>query len=476
MNRYVPIAIAFLISIPFLIKGIPWRLLYPNSTLMLLFNHEVHYVVTTQSLVFFNAGAIHSFFPLSYVFARILFLFVPSPVLVEFVSPAVITFILLVALSVSWLRNLPSAEWYLTWFALGGLVLLFVSGSITVFWLWFSSVGLWGFLVFLCFLRSARGSSMGSHSFSLVALVLLVSMLLGDDGIAFLAAVIALVIHAGLLRRDRLPYLRWVLLSAIMFLSYDAVIGFVGESYYGSYLPVLRQQLSDLLSFNLQLSAHLGQLSLPLFQTVASGIAFLTMFGIIPILLLRNSLRQGWSPMSLVLPAVILVIGVALRLSNTITSQPAFVGALYEYVLYLVLPVAVLMTLHTRLETNRTFGRSQIYRHSYLFFLAVSLCVLIIATFQINPLIPTGKINSVTDPRVEPTFVQAAGVYTSRFALGPLTITQISDTSVLFVNPSNPSSRYLLTSLLPTPYGQRFGLTSKTGLYYTNGPIIIVGK
>ncbi len=476
MNKYVPATIAFLISVPFLIRGIPWRLAYPNSTLVLLFNHEVRYVATTQTLVFFNPGSIHSFFPLSYVFARMFFLFVPSPVLVEFVSPAAITFILLAAVAVSWLRNAPSAEWYLSWLGLGSLALLYLVGTAETSSLWFSSIGLWELLVFLCLLRSIRGNSIRNHSVSLVALLLLASMLLGDDGVAFLASVLALAVHAGLLRRDRVYYLRWVLLSGIMLLSYEAAIGFAGDLYYGSYLPVLQLQLSDLLSFNLQVSTHLSYLSLPLFQTVGSGIAFLTMFGVLPILLLGYSLRQGWRLTSLVLPTTILVIGVALRLSNIVTAQPTYVGALYEYVLYLALPVTILAAVHARFEANRAFGRSQIRRYRYVFFVAVSVCVLVTTTFQITPLIPTGPISSTADPRMAPTFEQAAGVYANSFGTGTLSTSQLGDSGVLFVNPTNSSSQYLLTSPLSSPYGQQFRLSSTAGLYYTDGPIIIVGK
>lgn len=474
MNRHVLLTIAILVLIPFLIKGIPWRLSYPNSTRMLLFNHEVGEAATTQRILFFNAGVIHSFFPLTYVFARVFFLLVPSPVLIEFVSPAVITFILLAATSIIWLRNLPSAYWYLAWFGLGSLVLLYL-GDLSS-WLWFSSIGLWELLVFLCLLRFIRGTSVRNRSVSLIAFILLLSMLLGDDGIAFFVAIFALLVYAGLSRPHMVHYLRWVLLSAVMLLSYERAIGFSGELYYASYLPILQQQLSDMLSFNPPLATHLGRLSLPLFQTVGLGIAFLIMFGIVPIMLFGNLLKQGLRPKSLLLPAIILVAGVTFRLSNVVTAQPVYVGALYGYALYLVLPVAVLATVHAKLETNRTFERSQTHKYKYIFFLTVSLSILVIATFQTNPLIATGKINSIVDPRVEPTYVQAAGVYASRFLVGPLATTQISDISVLLVGPQNVSSNYLLTSTLPSPYAQQFALGSAEGLYYTNGPIVIVGK
>ncbi len=476
MNKFVPAAVALLVSAPFVIRGFPWLLLYPNSSLMVLFNHEARFVSSSQTLVFFNTVAIHSFFPLSYVFARVFFLYVPSPVLVEFVFPAAISFILLSALAVSWLRNLPSEDWYLSWFALGSLALLYLIGTAAASSLWFSSIGLWELLVFLCLLRYTRATSLQSPSVSLIALLLLASMLLGDDGVAFLAALLALVMQAGLLRRDRMPYLRWAMLSVMMFLSYEAAIGFIGEVYYGSYLPVLRSQLSDLLSFNLQLSTHLNYLSLPVYQTVGSAVAFFAMFVVVPILLLGYSLRRGWKITSLLVPTMILLVGVALRLSSIVTAEPAYVGALYEYVLYLMLPISVLAAVRARVEGDRTFGRGQIHRYGYLFFAVVSVCVLVLATFQFNPLVPTGRIDVVTDSRVEPTYVQAAGVYANNFGLTALSTAEIGDTTVLFVNPSNFTSNYVLTSPLPSPYRLPFKLTSTQSLYYTNGIIIVVSK
>jgi hypothetical protein len=476
MNKYIPATVACLVAAPFLIRGFPWLLLYPNSSLMLLFNHEVTYVSSSQTLVFFNSGAIHSFFPFSYVFARVFFLYVPSPVLVEFVFPAAISFILLSALALLWLRNLPSEDWYLSWFAFGSLSLLYLIGTAAATSLWFSSIGLWELLVFLCLLRYARAISLRTPSVSVVAVLLLVAMLLGDDGVAFLAAVFALVMQAGLLTRQRVPYLRWAMLSAIMFLSYEAAIGFIGEVYYGTYLPVLRSQLTDLLSFNLQLSTHLNYLSLPLYQTVGSAVAFFAMFGVVPILLLGYSLRRGWKLTSLLVPGLILLVGVSLRLSSIVTAQPAYVGALYEYVLYLVLPVSLLAAVRAKVEAGGTLRGARLRRYGYVFFAIVSICVLVLATFQFNPLIPTGKVSVVTDSRVEPVYVQAAGIFASGFGLTSMTTAEIGDSTVLFVNPSNLTSNYILTSPLPSPFHLPFKPAATQELCYTNGIIVIAGK
>ena len=115
-------------------------------------------------------------------------------------------------------------------------------------------------------------------------------------------------------------------------------------------------------------------------------------------------------------------------------------------------------------------------RNRAILFLVVTICVLTIATFQINPLVPVGKIGSITDQRVEFTSLQAAGVYSNHYVPVPLTTAEISDINTLFVNPQNDSSPYLLTSLLPSPYAPQYKLGPDTAVYYTNGPIIIVGK
>jgi hypothetical protein len=118
----------------------------------------------------------------------------------------------------------------------------------------------------------------------------------------------------------------------------------------------------------------------------------------------------------------------------------------------------------------------QLRRYGFAFFVIVGVCVLVLSTFQYNPLIPTGSINSVTDQRIEPIFVQAAGAYTDRFKAGPIATEQLGDTTVLFVNPSNSSSSLLLASPLPSPFNQQFKVAARQALYYSNGPILLVGR
>lgn len=475
MRSWVVAAVAALVAAPFLIQGIPWSVLYPGSSLMLLFNHEVVPVASTQTLRFFNPGAIHSFFPFSYLFAKVFFLFVPSPVLVEFTSPVVIVFVLMTAVALAWLRDAESTESCVVWFAVGCLILYYAGGPTS--WLWFSSVGWWELLAFLVLVRSLRRSSLRSRPTSLVALLLLASMLLGDDGVAFIAGTLVLATHAVALRKDRGHYLRWVVLSAMMFLSYEASIGFAGELYYGSYIPVLQREMADLLSFNLQFGAHLATLSLPLYQTVGSGVAFLLMFAAVPLLLLGHSLRRGWSAKGFAFPGLLLAAGVVLRISNTITAQPQYVSAIYAYVLFLILPVAILWTVYGRLGTSGRRAEG-LRRSGYLLFAVVSVCVLVIATFQFNPLVPTGHVASVTDPRVEPTYVQAAGIYAHAFGASPLAVAQIADDSVLFVDPSNSTATYLLTSPLPSPFQSQgqFQLSPGQSVYYSSGTMILVSR
>ena len=319
---------------------------------------------------------------------------------------------------------------------------------------------------------------MRNGSVSLTMLVLLVLMLLGDDGVVFLAAGLTLIVSAILIRSERSHYLRWALLSAVLFLSYEAAIGFVGLSYYGSYLLILKQQLLDLLAApnTFRTGAYLARVAQPVFQLAGTGIATLAMFAIIPLVLLQRSRKQGWRIWSLLLPAMILVVGDIFRLGIIVTQYFTYAGYLYTYALYLAFPVTILAVVHANLGRNPVLGRKGIFGWKRTFFLTVGICVLIIAVFQINPIIQSGRINSSQDSRVDNTYMQAAGIYATNFSLGAPAETTITGPQTLFLNPSNSSSNYLLTTLLHNPVGPPFELTSMTDLYYNDGPLIIVNN
>jgi len=100
------VATLLIVEIPRILEGIPWNIPFPNSVQMLLYNdQEVTFQASTGTIGFFLPGSIHSFFPLSYVFSRMLFVPVPFPILVEFFSHAIVTFLLLFGLGRYWIRK-----------------------------------------------------------------------------------------------------------------------------------------------------------------------------------------------------------------------------------------------------------------------------------------------------------------------------------------------------------------------------------
>src|SRR5271155_5284003 len=123
-----------------LLRGIPWLISLPNWPGILLFNHEVTFLPASQTVLFFNPSNVHTFFPFSYIFSRILFLQVPNPLLDEFIMPVIMEFVLLFLLTASWLRNRPASLSYFVIFAIGCLS-LYIFTSVDQY-VWFDSIGL----------------------------------------------------------------------------------------------------------------------------------------------------------------------------------------------------------------------------------------------------------------------------------------------------------------------------------------------
>lgn len=459
-----------LVAIPLVLSGDPWLLLDPNSQNFLLYNHEVQYSASTQTVTFFNPSSIHTYFPLSYIFARVFYVIVPSPLLVEFISPAIISSVLLGVLCVSWIKESPRQLGFLAIFAVGSLILFYV---ISDQWLWFRSIGSLELIVFITLFASPGRKPFTSQPTAMVFLI--AAMVLGDDGVVSFAAILFLLAQYGMsARRDR-EYVAWAGLLAVCVVVYAFAIRFAGESYYGRYLPVLQYEVNNLLNLNLRFSGHLAAVGLPEFQSLGLAIAFLTMFGILPLLLLWHGLTVGIRRRNFVVPGFLIALGVALRISNTVTATAQYVGALYGFVLFVFVPVSVFALVRASGRGSSRPQKGGYAKSLKILTVVVFGCVLVLSTFQLNPILPHGAVASVSDNRMRFVYLRASGLFTNEHGTSPVTVMQISDISTLFVNPPAPSSDYLLTSGLPSPFAQRPSLGS-SDLLYNNGPFLLVAK
>jgi hypothetical protein len=454
-----------------MLAGNPWLVLYQNSTKMLLYNnHEVQFLPQTQTIAFLNPAHIHSFFPLTYVLSRIYFLLVPSPILGEFVFPMLMTAILLAVLLESWTKAMPGFLRYLGWFAVGALFLDYNGFSN---WLWFRSVGGWELLVFLVAFRSVGVAKARN---TLVAFtILILSMVMSDEGIIAMAAVFFLLFQASLCKQERKIFARWIGLFFLLFVGYGLGTGFIGEVYYGSFVPVIQRQLIDLLTFNVHLASRLSYLALPLFQVVGSGLAFFVMFGVVPVVLAWTALRNGIPPRSLVLSGSLLVLGVGLRLSNLAGTSPQYISALYGVILFLLFPLSILSVSRGTLLTHQAKRQNKGHWAGLALIFLILISVFVMANFQLNPVVPAGKVTVTSDARMRLVYIQAGGIYVGSFAHGPVSTEQISDISTLFVNPSTRNSSYYFASPLYSIYQGQQLRPAYRNLYYSSGPIGIEG-
>jgi hypothetical protein len=84
-----------------------------------------------------------------------------------------------------------------------------------------------------------------------------------------------------------------------------------------------------------------------------------------------------------------------------------------------------------------------------------------------------GAVKSETDPRVAYGYLPQAGIYIKQYATAPMQVEYPPDLDTLFLFGSATSSSYLVGSVLQSPgYSP---LTTSGNVYYSDGPMVIVG-
>lgn len=463
------------VAAPTILYGFPWLVLYPNSSRILLYNdNEAAFSILTKSFAFFNPSQIHSFFPLTYVLSRVFYLLVPSPVFVEFIAPAAITFALLSIVAITWVRQAKTIMSlhmaFMVTFAIGTLSLFYVGENEYLF-MWFRSVGIWSFLVFLTLFSSQSDSYRRTKT--IVLSFLFVSMILGDDGIVAMAAIMFLGFQALLNPKNRKQFLQWTLLALVIILGYEGAIGLEGAVYYGNYAVIMRSQFEDFLAGNIGLSAGIGKVELSFAKEVVTLAAQAVLFVVVPIMIFLRSIQNKIRARIFVLPGIFLLGGLAFQeVARHVGGYNSF--SYFTYFLYLFLPVTILVIIRSLPRPSILLRHRTRSRNLGLALVTVTVCVVILSTIAINStpnLLPIGKISNVVDARVELYYLQAGGVYASFYAETPISSQHITDLNTLLVNLVT-NSTYVLSSPLPSPSYQPISFSSND-VVYSNGPFVI---
>lgn len=457
-----------IVAIPRFLQGVPWLIQFPNSGQMVLYNdNEVSYHSSTQTLGFFLPSTIHSFFPLSFVFSRVFYVLIPSPVLVEFVMPEVVTFLLLFAFGRSWLRRAPGNGKYLVLLAFGAFSLFYVTALSP--WFWFRSIGSWGLITFLVLLASKQ-----ARARSIFLFLVFFSMVLGDDGLMAVSALFFLLVQSFYSSQSRRFYLRMASILGLLILAYEAAIGISGFLYFGSYSASFEAQILGILNFNLQ--THLSAVSLPQIQSVGLIAASFVLFVLFPIVLATIYIRSHLPLRNLILAALILLVGDGVRIAYTISAQPQYNNLPFEIILYLAFPLSILGLAGVKRTAVSRVGihESPTPRHLVLSICIVFACVLILSTFWLNPLLIGGPVQRVTDPRVLFISLQDAGIVIHNYSPSLIAVERFSDASILFVGPPQQHAAFALVSSLPSPFPGGQPDFSNKDVLFSNGVLQII--
>lgn len=475
--RFTPAALVSALAVigivVFFLEGVP--LLFPFSTWakMILFYHEVQYDPITQSLRFFLPSNVHTFFPMSYVFSRIVYLEVPSPLVVEFVMPTTIQFLLLGILAVILFKKVSPILSSLSIYAVG-IMLLYVLGTNPQ--LWFKSIGFWELLVALILLAKMPEGPRGRSSIPYV--LLLITMLLGDDGLYLLVISAFMISRLFLSERPKTRYIWWLGFAGLIYLAYELSISFIAASYYGSYIPALQAQLSEFLtSSSGNLNAAIGRYttSLP-FGFLLNDLSFGLLYVLIPIFIVARIRHRGFGVRKLILPGLVLVVGLSIRVSYSLSVLSVATDS-YFFQLFEVLFAVTLFatTLTYSVDGFGTMGGTRGVWGNLSTVVIVFACVLVITLTGLT--LVSGPINNATDPRVAYSYLPSAGVFIQGYSIVPVNAHQViggKDLAAIFANVVPYKAPLLLSTVLPSEFSGA-AANLKQYVYYDNG-IIFLGS
>jgi hypothetical protein len=393
----------------------------------------------------------------------------PWPFLVEFIIPTGLTFLTFSLLALSWLRPSRRPLSSVSLFAIGCLSLLYFATADP--YLWFGSIALWELIILVILFESMH--RLNFRSGLLVFLILIAAVTLSDDGKIFYSIITLLLMQVFFLKNGRRQHAAWIAMSTLVVVTYNAIIGFVGASYYGSYLPFLESEIAAFLSLNIHsVAQQLNYFSLPLYRVIPLDIAFLVLFVLLPLLLLVQHRKYGITLKNLAIPGALLSSGLALRVTSIVYGQSLYVTSFFVLILYLFLPISVFGLVRATFLTQQIHVTSRNHNHSVAMVGIVFGCVLVLSV--LGQILPLGPIVYAQDPRVDYVTIPASGVFAQTYALTPLATEPIADLTTIFVSPA-PISNYLLASPLHSIYSKP-PILSQRDIYYTNGPIVIVNR
>jgi hypothetical protein len=455
------------ILLPLLLQGDPWSLAYPAYYKMQLFYHEVSYNPTSSTITFAVPGSIHSYFPLTYVLSKILSLFVPSPVLTEFVLPPIISSTLITLVTLRWSSIHES---WLRPISMFGILLVILSENTIIGTLWFRSIGYWCLLVILILFS---GQVLHGNKRFLVYLFLLGAIVLGDDGPMFYLVVI-FITPLLLYSQQKMLVYRYLILAILLYVGYNSSLAFAGPEYiliYEKYLLLVVNQFARM--SQIALNTHLQAVGLPVWQVSAYLLAFSVMFIVIPMLLMQWIISTLGNYRILVLPALFLFVGGILRIGNVFLPVPIYVSALYPIALYYALPVSIFgVILHLRMGSH-LIVRSSAKSLTRKILVIGGISVIALSLLQLNPILPTNHITSTSDSRMWFTYLQPAAIFVTNYGASNIAVAYFTDLSTLFFGNPPISTQYLVTSTLPSPYQAPPDLLLR-GVTYMNGPILVM--
>lgn len=218
------------------------------------------------------------------------------------------------------------------------------------------------------------------------------------------------------------------------------------------------------------LQTHVSSLGLPLFQLWGLVAANLTLFAVIPLLLLL----LGGKMTRYMFPAFLLLgLGDLARLSNVLTPSVYFVGAFYIVILYGFVPVAIFGGLHA--SGNFEPRRRVTNGHQRHFFALVFVLVLLSSWFLYVPLVSYGPVVNSTDPRISYVYLFDAQVYAARYSPGRL-LGSITDFNGLLINSSATGPPVFVGYTLGGPFWVAFNSSYHSQVYFSNSIALITNQ
>lgn len=440
---------------------------FPNYQRLVLFNADNVFDVSTEGLTFFQPSFVHSYYPLTYIFSRVFYLFVNQPMITEFVLPMAITASLMYVVVSAALTRVDQ-EQHLVLYSVCLLAFLAVEFS----QLGFESIAIWALIVLT---ETELGHSKRGREGNLVSMLLLVVIVLSNDGVITYMVMLYYGLSYAFSPTRRRESIQLLLFGGLSQLLYFSVIAFKGPSYYSTYLPTLIRLLSSFLIPNsIAPSSHVSALHLPLFQSYGLIVVNAAFYLLIPGVLFGEAYRRRTESRRLIPLVVLYMAGLALRIANVLVPSVIFVSAFYSYVLFGFVPVSIIAALGTpRRSSFRSSTGKRGSRHQAMS-LGIIVATLLLLWFQATPMLPpSGRVTSSSDPRALSINLLSAQVYGAKYGNGPL-LGELGDTNSLFTDWSLAGPPLTVLFTVPGEFFSPISTRYTGDVFYSNSIVVIV--